>query len=260
MEWLILPATTIPPASPTVRRHAPREATSARGYGAYRDCLRWEFAFCCPFCLSHERDLMAGRPIDGTGLMSIEHRQPRSSAAGRARVNDYRNCFLACRYCNGARGTTPVHANDGSRLLDPCVDAWGDHFQAADDRLHPQTNDGTYTEQTYDINEPRRVGMRAWRRELVAECLAVLTDAPLLHARLLERIEASMDTSAAPVTDLIDIARLLHERVKRARADLSKLRGVPSDAPSSCRCVPARVDVSGSVVADWVRIDVPTEG
>ena len=73
----ILPPVTHPWSEKIVRRHTPRSLKGAKGYQAYRPCLRWEFGFSCAFCLVHEVDL-APYPIAGSGLTQVEHFIPKS--------------------------------------------------------------------------------------------------------------------------------------------------------------------------------------
>ncbi len=127
----ILPKSTEPPDRKVRRRHNPEARTGRRGYRSYRDCLRWEFGFSCGFCLLHEADL-AAHGAEGLGIMGVEHFVP--VAAATEAINDYANCFYACRLCNGARSNVPVSLL-GKRLLNPCDDVWAEHFEADGDRL-----------------------------------------------------------------------------------------------------------------------------
>lgn len=145
----ILPPQTQPPASPITRRHEP---SPSRQWTLYRDCLRWDFGFTCPFCLLHEADLFGGAGGEGLGGMTTEHRIARSvddSLAG-----DYSNCLLACRFCNRSRSNSPTRLGD-RRLLDPTQDAWADHFVVSGDEIVPveKSTDASY-----------RVVGRRWRR------------------------------------------------------------------------------------------------
>src|SRR5437868_5698501 len=110
-----LPPRTTPAKARLERRHAPPRAH----YATYRACVRWEFGFSCAFCLTHEADLL-DHGVEGTGLTSIEHRLPQSHDESGGSINDYGNCFYACRFCNRARGVEALVDTDGRRLLDPC--------------------------------------------------------------------------------------------------------------------------------------------
>jgi hypothetical protein len=161
----ILPLRTLPPPSIISRRHTPKRAVGRFGYRAYRACLRWDFGFTCAFCLLHEADL-AELGAEGLGLTSIEHFVPVSSEEGEDKVNDYENCFYVCRFCNKSRSNSPIIDSEGQRLLNPCVEIWADHFlPTEDDRLNPLDSNAVYTAKIYDLNDPRRMELRRWRRE-----------------------------------------------------------------------------------------------
>ena len=126
----ILPA-RIEPFCHLIRRvHAPTPLSSEGGYRAHRPCLRWEFGFTCAACLLHESDFTE-YGTEGTGLMTIEHLEPRS--ADPARANDYDNCIYLCRFCNGERSDKPVVNKDGDHLLNPTEVVWADHFEVDGD-------------------------------------------------------------------------------------------------------------------------------
>jgi len=93
----ILPPVTKPWRTRIVRRHEPPVGRGRRAHRRYRQCLRWEFGFTCAFCLCHEADLIL-HGVEGSGETGVEHFVPVSH--DEAAVNEYRNCFYACRYCN----------------------------------------------------------------------------------------------------------------------------------------------------------------
>ncbi len=230
---LLLPQ-TLPFPARIERAHSPRPVRGRYGFQAYRPCLRWEFGFTCAFCLLHEADL-AEHGIEGMGLGTIEHFVPVSTGAGD--VHRYSNCFYACRFCNVARGATPAVDGGGRRLLNPCDDVWGDHFSlAVGDRLSPVDGDpdAAYTEQAYDLNDPRKVVMRQSRRERLAEWLQLLEEGPALEAELLR--QASSAVSPAKALTNLQAARQLRRCIEAALRDIQRYAAIPVDADASCRC------------------------
>jgi len=234
----ILPPRTFPPPDKIERRHAPVPAEGRHGYRSYRSCVRWEFGFTCAFCLLHEADLTA-HGVEGTGLTGIEHFVPVSQAD--ERVNEYWNCFYACRFCNEARADAPAMGFGARRLLNPCDHAWGVHFQLGeDDRLSPRAGDAdaAYTEFVYDLNDRRKIEIRSWRRERLEELLKVLRDAP---ASAQELVDWCSSVEPVPGKDLLlRTAQGLWDDTRRALRDLQRFIAIPRDAAISCRC--GRVD------------------
>ena len=173
---MVLPPSTLPWESRIKRQHQPRKEKGRRGYTKYRQCLRWEFGFTCSFCLVHEADLSI-HGAEGTGTFQVEHFLPVSH--DRAGTNVYKNCFFICRFCNSSRGAQQnVDPQTGSSLINPCTHTWKDHFQFKDDELLPadDDDDASYTHDKYDINEPRKTGMRRRRRETISEALRMISD------------------------------------------------------------------------------------
>lgn len=224
----ILPPETSPPDHPIQRRHEPTFSAGRRGYQSYRDCLRWEFGFSCIFCLLHEADL-AVYGVEGLGIMGVEHFVPVSLDADA--VNDYENCFYACRLCNGARASVPV--TDGQhRLLNACMDSLAEHFEAANDQLLPKSDDrdAIHTASTYDLNDPRKSRLRKLRREMLSECLDLLQDGPTRVKILIGLSEKHNDV------DILDAARDLQRCIQIAATEVLKYAAIPVDAPQGCRC------------------------
>src|SRR6185436_9991468 len=229
----ILPPRTFPPLDKIERRHAPAPAEGRYGYRAYRSCLRWEFGFTCAFCLLHEADLTS-HGVEGTGLTGVEHFAPVSQAE--EKTNEYGNCFYACRFCNGARADAPAMDLEGRRLLNPCDQAWGIHFQLGDHaHLLPRTGDtdAAYTEDVYDLNDPRKVEIRSWRRERLEELLRVLWEAPASAQDLLDLCSVEPTPQAEP---LLRMAQRLWDQTRRALRDLQRFAAIPRDAGMGCRC------------------------
>ncbi len=211
-----------------------------RGYQTYRDCLRWEFGFTCIFCLLHEADL-AVYGVEGLGVMGVEHFNPVSLDAGA--LNDYENCFYACRLCNGARTTAPV-ASGHRRLLNPCTDAWSGYFEAGNDRLVPKSDDqnAEYTAKTYDVNDPRKMRLRKLRREMLSECLDLLQEGPPRVEILIGLSEKHSDM------EILEAARDLQRCIEIAAREVRTYAATPVDAPQSCRCE----EQDAPVLPEWL--------
>ena len=229
----ILPHRTQPPRLKIDRIHQPEAASGRYGYRAYRSCLRWEFGFTCSFCLLHEADW----GIDGTeslGLMTIEHLVPVSVRS--EYVNEYRNCFYACRLCNVARSNKPSVSFDGSQLLDPCRHGWADHFYTTDDgRLLPREGDlnALYTSSTYDLNDERKVNLRQIRAERILELLEAIQSGQEMGQKL--QVLCFLEESDRSLI-LLEAALLLHTNVLAALDDLRRYAAVPNDTDPVCRC------------------------
>lgn len=227
----ILPARTSPPSSLIERRHSPEPAKGRYGYRKYRPCLRWDFGFTCAFCLLHEADLVE-HGVEGTGLTSVEHFIP---VGGAGPINDYSNCFYACRFCNQARSDLPV-VSGKQRLLDPCANVWAEHFTlTADDQLVPVDgdSDAAYTHQSYDLDDPRKVDRRRVRRERLGEWRQLLEEGPGLLEELLAR------TSEQPSSGqraFLQAAEWLRRSIESAILDIQRYAAIPPDADAACRC------------------------
>jgi hypothetical protein len=190
--------------------------------------LRWEFGFTCAFCLLHESDL-AGKGAEGLGLTTIEHFVPARTEPWR--INQYDNCFYACRLCNRARSGRPVIDSTGRSLLDPCRHRWADHFRITDDGwllAREEDGDAAYTEWAYDLNDLRKVELRQWRATTIREHLELIAEAPDLEERLLAE-------SAGGLGGLRTIQRL-REGARIARAFMKQYMAIPRDADPACRC------------------------
>jgi hypothetical protein len=198
--------------------------------------LRWEFGFTCAFCLLHESDLADATGLaEGAGLTEIEHRLPQSSHVEQR--HRYQNCFYACQYCNGSRGTAPVRDTQGWHLLDPTHVAWADHFELDGERLtyRPDDVNACYTHQTYDLDDPRKVELRAERARRISECLETLFEGPLRLLSLQELAQVP-ELSAEQRVVFLDMAQELDTRIIAARSYLSTRAAVPRDADRACRC------------------------
>jgi hypothetical protein len=230
----ILPRATDPPNAPLHRRHTPKDATGHQGFQKYRDCLRWDCGFTCPFCLLHESDFLRTGGIEGTGIFSIEHLSPQSIESGLS--NDYRNCVYCCRFCNRSRSNRSVRLGE-AQLLDPTKATWSDHFERREDLLYAKTGDldAAYTLEAYEFNDSRKVMIRKDRRELYDHHLTFITDGPKHITRLLTMAsEHIFDTQR--FDELIRMASRFQNGLRRAVFDLHKHRAIPEDAPQKCRC------------------------
>ncbi len=229
----ILPLRALPPPEKIERRHNPPLTTGRYGYREYRPCLRWDFGFSCAFCLLHEGDL-ADSGAQGLGLTSIEHFVPASLDA--EKVNQYENCFYACRFCNLSRAAAPPVDKTGRRLINPCDHIWADHFFATfDDRLlaDPNDQDAVYTAEAYDLNDPQKVRRRRRRRELLAEWLGILSEGP---SQVRWLVELSEKASFAEAAKLLAAAQAMRTLVLRASLEIQRCAAVPADADEACRC------------------------
>ncbi len=222
---------TVPPPQPIERRHRPRTAGGRFGYQSYRPCLRWDFGFTCPFCLLHEADLVE-HGVEGSGMTSVEHFVPVSHDA--TGTNDYMNCYYSCRFCNASRADTPLVDARGRRLLDPCTDAWGDHFVVQGDRLEARTAEGAYTSEVYSLDDERKASMRRTRREHMGEWLRLLDVGPGLVEALLSR--CAEEGVSANTADLLAAAEMLQRLLQSAFRDIQRFAVIPPDADTSCRC------------------------
>ncbi|HEY4261721.1 MAG TPA: hypothetical protein VGM98_16240 [Schlesneria sp.] len=229
----ILPPVTLPPNKPLVYRHNPAPSND---YHSYRKCLRWEFGFTCPFCLIHDADVVRDGKSDGLGLTGVEHILPQSTHTDDKHI--YANCVYCCQKCNRARSTAPSVDKGGRRLLNPTVVAWSDHFTAGDDRVEAIAGDADaeYTEVTYHLNDPRKVQFRRFRRKVYENHFGFLQSRPETKADLLLQTAQNPSISPAERANLVSIAKGLHDEKAKILEDLSTYAGIPSDAPSRCRC------------------------
>jgi hypothetical protein len=192
--------------------------------------LRWEFGFTCAFCLLHEVQV-APEGASGSRRFSIEHLELKKDRDDL--VNRYDNVVYACSRCNNARSIWPRQAEDGRRLLDPCSDAWASHFVVDGDEIRGVTEHGTYTEQTYDLNDPVKTGLRADLYDAVKEALEVLDQAPGWIDELMMDLP---DLAPARQQKRLEIVARLHLDLRRAREDLQALQVIPADRDDACRC------------------------
>ncbi len=165
--------------------------------------------------------------------MWIEHRVLQSKAP--AERDSYGNCYYACRFCNSARQARALTNAAGQRLLDPCADAWADHFEDRQDQLRPLDDDARYTHEAYDLDDPRKRQFRKDRRERIDEALRELAEVPALIDRLHARAEV---VARSERSGLLDLAKVLTGNLRKAKDQLRRYRAIPSDRDDACRCSP----------------------
>ena len=222
-----LPPQTTLPDVPLTPRHHPDPG----GYAGYRQCLRWDSGFTCSFCFLHEADLVE-HGIEGTGLFWVEHRV--TQTADPSRRDEYANCLYSCRFCNRARGATPVSDEAGRTLLDPRVTAWGEHFRVIDHVMTTQPGDSNadYTFETYDLADARKTTCRRTRAESLSRAVQTLNEGAKLEGQLLEMASVSSDEKR---DTLIVAANALREQQRSARSAVQRYCAVPADA-EECPC------------------------
>ena len=159
--------------------------------------------------------------------MWIEHYVPQSVKPDLA--DSYANCFYSCLFCNQARSNKIVPG-----LLNPCRVSWGDHFTVKNFELQPRTLDAEHTEQTYDVNEPRRLKLRRHRDAAISEAVEVLEHGPSLLVRLLA---LSRDVPWRDRSTVLEAAHDTRRSLLSAIEQLHRFLAIPETAPTECRCV-----------------------
>jgi len=169
--------------------------------------------------------------------MWVEHLESRSANPDLA--DSYKNCYLACRFCNNTRSNRPRRGERGEELLDPCKVGWSAHFTKDGDRLQarPGDADADYTARLYSINDPRRVECRRMRREALERALAIWdsTRDGKLMARLREIGE-------------VGVARTLSLARREAQEQIMRYAVIPRDADTACACR----QVADLTLPDWL--------
>jgi hypothetical protein len=167
---------------------------------------------------------------------------------------EYENCVYACRWCNRSRSAHPTEHN-GARLLDPTRVAWGDHFVAAADTLVPASTyftatlgipppgldgdtDAQATHRAYALDDPRKVGRRRARRELVSDRLRLIARHGAELTVLLRLADPLRRRDPGRFGRVIREIRALRDDARRALRDLRRYEALPLDAARTCRCPP----------------------
>ncbi len=240
----VLAPVSTPPSSPVSRSHSPFVGTHHK---QYRRCLRWDFGFTCPLCLTHDTDLFL-HGVDGTGLTSAEHVETQSSAP--SKKTDYANLIYACRLCNGSRASRPItDSKTGASLLDPTKVPWSGHFARSGDHLTPAADDddATRTHKIYNLDHPLKVEMRRARREQLEEAARILRETEPT-VRELHALVAAGTLAPRDEASVLRAAQDLATNLVRAASDIRRFAAIPVDAPSSCRCDDPRLELAAAVL------------
>lgn len=236
---LILPPRISPATSVTQRRHQPKPSED---YRKYRNCLRWEFGFTCPFCLQHELDIVA-HGAEGFGLFSIDHRRPQKTHPHLK--TSYANCVYVCQRCNRAKSISACVDSQGRELLCPTEVVWSDHFLMTEDEFicaKPNDRDAAYTVEVYRPNEPKKLeGRRRRRRDMEGRKLASqrARDREKEVLAILSKGTLPADTQKK----LLDLAQQLSSDRRTTEKKLRASQAVPPDAPKTCRCESVRFEL-----------------
>jgi hypothetical protein len=198
---------------------------------------------------------MAYVGAEGWGVTGIEHLIARSHDSRLMGI--YGNTIYVCRLCNGDRSDADHEDGHGRRLLDPTKDVWSDHFRIVGDRLVPFDGDAdaAYTEDVYDINEPRKVRLRKIRRERRDDFLA------LLNPKLARLAQLKFREACGAPGEVVEIAQTisgLRDEIVRLCRLASPGTWVPDDAPTSCRCGRASArTLPATYLRQAVEIELP---
>jgi hypothetical protein len=225
----VLPPVVAPPEEVIQRKHDP----PGSDYRRFAPCLRWEFGFICPFCLTHEVDHVP-LGVKGSGVFSAEHQVPQSVSS--ESIGRYANCIYCCRFCNRSRSTDPNMDEGGRTLLDPTRVCWSEHFVLRKDEICAvaDDHDAQYTIDSYNVNGPRQLDARQVRREKIAAALAELrrlpTDIAELSAVIGQQDAQNAVIIVRHIANLKRTAEMLVEQLHR------EWPMVPRDASESCNC------------------------
>ncbi len=123
----------------------------------FKSYLRIDFRYCCAYCHRSEGLL----PISFFG---VEHFRPK--AKFKSLQYRYSNLLYACNDCNRVKGEKWPGRGErqaGCRFLNPCVDAFEEHFgvSAATGVATPRSNAGEYFLHHLQLN---REDLVAWRQ------------------------------------------------------------------------------------------------
>ena len=185
-------------------------------------------------CSSDLSDFVRGGCAEGTGLTWIEHLVPQSHDS--AQRNEYSNLLYSCRFCNRARSNRPLKSACGE-ILNPTQTAWANHFELQDDELKPKSNDhdAKYTDECYDLNDPRKKKLRHLRWELIEHYRELLSEIPKMVNERMQLAEQTPEDGLAVQRNTKE-AQYLRRILKQAISDLSTYSAIPGDADEKCRC------------------------
>ncbi len=213
--------------APIRRSHKPPKA---RPFAEYRNCLRFEFAYTCAYCLASEREV---GPSDKYGGFEIEHFKPRGVRQFRNLRCYYPNLLWACHACNRAKSDTWPSVRElanGVRFIDPCVEPLGKYLSIRGDKVVALTSNpaGQYMIDEVNLNSAQHVQRRQRRQKLARNFALLEATAETLR----RRIKPGMSDEAETLAELDTLTRALN--------DLRLTQGVPPsppwDAPTDCRC------------------------
>jgi hypothetical protein len=112
----------------------------------------------CEYCLMPESVLLAGCEVDH--IISRKH----------GGITDGSNLALSCARCNRAKGTDVGSVSPGggvfTRLFNPRIDGWPEHFAFDGARIAGRTEVGEVTARLLRFNEDERVLERSLLQSL----------------------------------------------------------------------------------------------
>ena len=142
-------------------------------YQDYRLYLRFDFQYCCAYCLTHERYFLDGEAGE------IDHHRPLHPPKALGKdfshlVNAYSNLYWSCPRCNLYKGNlwpTDEEYERGERFLDPCLEDHDTHWEThTDGTLTAKTATGSDTIQVLRRDRPwmnrRRAALSEDRQKL----------------------------------------------------------------------------------------------
>lgn len=107
---------------------------------------------CCEYCRMPEAELLAGCEVDH--IISRKH----------GGLTDLANLALSCERCNRAKGTDVATVlgvpQKVTRLFNPRIDGWAEHFGLENGRIISRTEIGEATMKVLRFNAPDRIVQR----------------------------------------------------------------------------------------------------
>ena len=151
-----LPAPFAYPRQPHRRKHGP---AGYRRYLMYREWLRDEWSFRCPYCLTRERWRPRSNDWERDHFVAKKHRPDLAL--------EYDNLVHSCSACNGIKGT--------KSLSDPCSEGYGELVEVDDDgRIHPRPGkelEGAYLIEKMKLDAPE---MNSLRKDILIRIKAAM--------------------------------------------------------------------------------------